>query len=75
MLGIDGGRLTFTAGQRQELERQKMIYRYMMSSMPVPPELLIQLSKFPSISTTTGKSLFSFTSLLCKNEKSTESKA
>ncbi|XP_021767934.1 growth-regulating factor 2-like [Chenopodium quinoa] len=49
----DGGRVTFTAIQRQELERQTIIYKYMMAAMPVPPELLIPLSKYPSISTST----------------------
>ncbi|KMT12486.1 hypothetical protein BVRB_5g104140 isoform A [Beta vulgaris subsp. vulgaris] len=52
----DGGRLTFTAGQRQELERQTIIYKYMMASMPVPPELLIPLSKYPSSTITTSSS-------------------
>ncbi|XP_024023822.1 growth-regulating factor 8 isoform X2 [Morus notabilis] len=35
----------FTAAQRQELERQTMIYKYMMASVPVPPQLLIPISK------------------------------
>ncbi|GAB4835051.1 hypothetical protein Ancab_033319 [Ancistrocladus abbreviatus] len=42
-----GGRTTlmFTASQRQELERQTAIYRYMMASVPVPPELLAPIPK------------------------------
>ncbi|XP_015896329.3 growth-regulating factor 8 isoform X2 [Ziziphus jujuba] len=31
----------FTEAQRQELERQTMIYKYMTTSVPVPPQLLI----------------------------------
>lgn len=38
-------RVPFTAAQRQELERQTMIYKYMMASIPVPPELLIPITK------------------------------
>ncbi|KAK9724871.1 hypothetical protein RND81_05G104400 [Saponaria officinalis] len=30
----------FTAAQWKELERQAMIYKYMMASLPVPPDLL-----------------------------------
>ncbi|XVE64590.1 hypothetical protein DITRI_Ditri07aG0112800 [Diplodiscus trichospermus] len=41
-------RVAFTAAQWQELERQTIIYKYMMSSVPVPPELLIPLSRNPS---------------------------
>ncbi|KAK9713336.1 hypothetical protein RND81_06G020500 [Saponaria officinalis] len=41
----------FTANQRQELERQTVIYKYMMASMPVPPELIIPLSKYPPLLT------------------------
>lgn len=33
----------FTASQRQELERQTIIYKYMMASLPVPPQLLLPL--------------------------------
>ncbi|KAI3457944.1 hypothetical protein Pfo_014607 [Paulownia fortunei] len=39
----------FTSAQWKELERQAMIYKYMMSSMPVPPDLLFPLSRnFPA---------------------------
>lgn len=31
----------FTSAQWRELERQAMIYKYMMASAPIPPELLI----------------------------------
>ncbi|KAE9587268.1 putative transcription factor interactor and regulator C3H-WRC/GRF family [Lupinus albus] len=31
----------FTSAQWKELERQAMIYKYMMASVPVPPDLLI----------------------------------
>ncbi|KAL2921701.1 Growth-regulating factor 8 [Bienertia sinuspersici] len=36
----------FTASQWKELERQAMIYKYMMASLPVPPDLLY--SSFPT---------------------------
>ncbi|KAI3727810.1 hypothetical protein L6452_16430 [Arctium lappa] len=39
-----GGKVLFTATQWQELERQTMIYKYIMASVPVPPQLLIPLS-------------------------------
>ncbi|KAG8381073.1 hypothetical protein BUALT_Bualt06G0084200 [Buddleja alternifolia] len=39
----------FTCAQWKELERQAMIYRYMISSVPVPPDLLFPLSRnFPT---------------------------
>ncbi|ONI07624.1 hypothetical protein PRUPE_5G131600 [Prunus persica] len=41
-------RLPFTPAQREELERQTMIYRYLMSSAPVPPHLLVPIAKNPS---------------------------
>ncbi|PQQ05314.1 growth-regulating factor 8 isoform X2 [Prunus yedoensis var. nudiflora] len=36
------------SAQREELERQTMIYKYMMSSAPVPPHLLVPIAKNPS---------------------------
>ncbi|KAJ6701959.1 hypothetical protein OIU74_013177 [Salix koriyanagi] len=38
-------RVLFTAAQWQELERQTTIYNYMMASVPVPPELLMPITK------------------------------
>ncbi|KAL9258384.1 Growth-regulating factor 8-like protein [Drosera capensis] len=35
--GVGGGRATFSASQRRELERQTAIYKYMMMSSPPPP--------------------------------------
>ncbi|KAL7106813.1 hypothetical protein ACP275_06G016400 [Erythranthe tilingii] len=35
----------FTSAQWKELERQAMIYKYMISSVPVPPNLLFPLSR------------------------------
>ncbi|XP_012843420.1 PREDICTED: growth-regulating factor 7-like [Erythranthe guttata] len=35
----------FTCAQWKELERQAMIYKYMISSVPVPPNLLFPLSR------------------------------
>ncbi|CAI9762515.1 unnamed protein product [Fraxinus pennsylvanica] len=34
----------FTSDQWKELERQAMIYKYMLASVPVPPELLFPIS-------------------------------
>lgn len=34
----------FTALQWKELERQAMIYKYMVASLPVPPDLLVPIS-------------------------------
>ncbi|PON73515.1 Growth-regulating factor [Parasponia andersonii] len=41
-------RVPFTVAQRQELERQTMIYKHMMASAPVPPQLLLPFTKTPS---------------------------
>ncbi|KAL5764334.1 hypothetical protein ACOSQ2_016928 [Xanthoceras sorbifolium] len=41
-------RVPFTAAQLQELERQTMIYKYMLASVPVPHELILPISKTPS---------------------------
>ena len=38
------GNMLFTASQWQEFESQTMIYKYIMASIPVPPELLLPLS-------------------------------
>ncbi|KAF8379801.1 hypothetical protein HHK36_029250 [Tetracentron sinense] len=38
-------RFPFTSTQWKELERQAMIYNYMMASVPVPPDLLIPISR------------------------------
>ncbi|KAL7003680.1 hypothetical protein U1Q18_004829 [Sarracenia purpurea var. burkii] len=40
----------FTSAQWKELERQAMIYKYMMASIPVPPELLLPISRTDSTS-------------------------
>lgn len=42
----------FTSAQRKELERQAMIYNYLMASMPVPADLLFPAPPNPSISLT-----------------------
>ncbi|CAI9759318.1 unnamed protein product [Fraxinus pennsylvanica] len=41
------GKALFTDTQWQELERQTMINKYIMASIPVPPQLLLQLSNAP----------------------------
>ncbi|KAF3434180.1 hypothetical protein FNV43_RR25283 [Rhamnella rubrinervis] len=46
--GMVNVRVPFTAAQRQELERQTMIYKYMMASAPVPPQLLLPITNTPS---------------------------
>ncbi|KAL2524867.1 Growth-regulating factor 8 [Abeliophyllum distichum] len=49
------GKALFTDTQWQELERQTMIYKYIMASISVPPQLLLQLSN-PQILTHTIQS-------------------
>lgn len=34
----------FTVAQWKELERQAMVYKYMVASLPVPPDLLIPVN-------------------------------
>lgn len=48
MAASENMRVPFTAAQWQELERQAMAYKYMMASVPVPPQLLIPFTKTPS---------------------------
>lgn len=38
-------RVPFTAAQWQEMERQTMILKHMMTSAPVPPEVLLPITK------------------------------
>ncbi|CAI9291033.1 unnamed protein product [Lactuca saligna] len=38
------GKVLFTATQWQELERQTIIYKYIMASIPIPPQLLLPSS-------------------------------
>lgn len=46
----------FSEAQWQELERQRNIYKYMMASVPVPPELLTPFPKnHPSNTNPDGK--------------------
>ncbi|XP_011070392.1 growth-regulating factor 8 isoform X2 [Sesamum indicum] len=53
-LGASGGSMAvsgkalFTASQWQELERQKVIHKYIMASIPVPPQLLLPTSSTSS---------------------------
>lgn len=59
------GKALFTASQWEELERQKMIHKYIMASIPVPPQLLLPTSttaSLPSLSQSNSKLslLFSF---------------
>lgn len=41
-------RLPFTAAQLQELERQSIIFKSIMASIPVPNELLFPITETPS---------------------------
>ena len=41
----------FTNAQLKELERQAMIYKYMVASVPVPPDLLLPFTRNFSAST------------------------
>lgn len=40
VLGYGGCKPPFTAVQWQELEKQTMIYKYLMAGLPVPPDLV-----------------------------------
>ncbi|XP_071703495.1 growth-regulating factor 8-like [Rutidosis leptorrhynchoides] len=42
--GSNSRKVVFTTTQWEELERQTMIFKYIMASIPVPPQLLIPLS-------------------------------
>lgn len=39
------GRYPFTASQWQELEHQALVYKYMISGMPIPPDLLFTIKR------------------------------
>ncbi|XP_076905693.1 growth-regulating factor 1-like [Bidens hawaiensis] len=39
----NSGRYPFTATQWQELEHQALVYKYMISGMPIPPDLLFSI--------------------------------
>jgi len=43
--GGGGGRYPFTASQWQELEHQALVYKYMISGMPIPPDLLFTIKR------------------------------
>ncbi|CAH9111008.1 unnamed protein product [Cuscuta epithymum] len=45
MMSNGRNRLPFTANQWQELEHQALIYKYMVSGMPVPPDLLYSIRR------------------------------
>lgn len=47
-----GGRYPFTANQWQELEHQALVYKYMISGMPIPPDLLFTIRRSLDSSTT-----------------------
>ncbi|KAL9166930.1 hypothetical protein ABFS82_05G062600 [Erythranthe guttata] len=47
------GKALFTNTQWQELERQKMVHKYIMASIPVPPQLLLPTSCTAATSPTT----------------------
>ncbi|KAL1568799.1 growth-regulating factor 8-like [Salvia divinorum] len=49
------GKALFTSAQLQELERQKMIHKYIVASIPVPPQLLLSTSS--QCNTSTGLEL------------------
>ncbi|KAK3042075.1 hypothetical protein RJ639_001777 [Escallonia herrerae] len=51
---------SFTWAQWKELERQAMVYKYMMASVPVPPDLLLPISPDPSALAFPCKNAFFF---------------
>ncbi|KAI3500161.1 hypothetical protein L1887_35978 [Cichorium endivia] len=38
-------RFPFTSSQWQELEHQALVYKYMISGMPIPPDLLFSIQR------------------------------
>lgn len=53
-------RFPFTTAQWQELERQAMIYKYMMAAVPIPPDLLLPSKSFYHDSSTPRTAVFFF---------------
>ncbi|PKI64373.1 hypothetical protein CRG98_015233 [Punica granatum] len=49
-------RAAFTLAQREELERQTMIFKYMVASIPVPPQLLLPLKSNTTLGWTRNSS-------------------
>ncbi|KAK4748709.1 hypothetical protein SAY87_015295 [Trapa incisa] len=49
MMGSSRG-TAFTLAQMEELERQKLIFKYMVVSIPVPPQLLLPLKSSTGVS-------------------------
>ncbi|KAB5514188.1 hypothetical protein DKX38_028094 [Salix brachista] len=45
MIMSAGNRFPFTASQWQELEHQALIYKYMVSGIPIPPDLLLTIKR------------------------------
>ncbi|KAM5547257.1 growth-regulating factor 1 [Rosa sericea] len=43
--GVRGMRFPFTPSQWQELEHQALIYKYMVSGIPIPPDLLFSIKR------------------------------
>lgn len=41
-------RIPFTPAQREELETQTVIYKYIMACLPVPQQLLLSITNNPS---------------------------
>lgn len=41
----NNSRYPFTASQWQELEHQALIFKYMVSGMPIPPDLLFTIKR------------------------------
>lgn len=41
-------RIPFTLAQREELETQTVIYKYIMACLPVPQQLLLSITNNPS---------------------------
>lgn len=39
----DNSKFPFTSSQWQELEHQALVYKYMISGMPIPPDLLFSI--------------------------------
>lgn len=50
-------RIPFTPAQREELETQTVIYKYIMACLPVPQQLILSITNNPSPN---GKSFLLF---------------
>ncbi|KAG5243517.1 hypothetical protein OIU77_030598 [Salix suchowensis] len=58
MIMSGGNRFPFTASQWQELEHQALIYKYMVSGIPIPPDLLFTIKRSGCLDSSLSSKLF-----------------